>query len=143
MQLGAAYAGTAIENSMLGAAHSAANPLTARFGVIHGQAVGIVLPHVVRFNAQQPEAAAIYAELAKFAGLVDWSDRDGQAVEALIAELESLLQASQMQRSLSALNIPPSRLSELAEEAAGQWTAQFNPRPITAADFEAIYAAAL
>ena len=31
MQLGAAYAGTAIENSMLGAAHSAANPLTARF----------------------------------------------------------------------------------------------------------------
>ena len=48
-----------------------------------------------------------------------------------------------MQRSLSALNIPPSRLSELAEEAAGQWTAQFNPRAITASDFEAIYAAAL
>ena len=77
MQLGAAYAGTAIENSMLGAAHCAANPLTAHFGVVHGQAVGVMLPHVVRFNAQQPEAAAIYAELAKFAGLVDWSDRDG------------------------------------------------------------------
>ena len=55
MQLGAAYAGTAIENSMLGAAHSAANPLTAHFGIIHGQAVGIMLPHVVRFNAQQPD----------------------------------------------------------------------------------------
>jgi alcohol dehydrogenase class IV len=143
MQLGAAYAGTAIENSMLGAAHSAANPLTARFGVIHGQAVGVVLPHVVRFNAQQPEAAAIYAELAKFAGLVDWSDRDGQAVEALIAKLESLLQASQMQRSLSALNIPLSQLPNLAQEAAAQWTAQFNPRAITASDFEAIYASAL
>ena len=51
MLLGAAYAGTAIEHSMLGAAHSAANPLTAHFDVIHGQAVGMMLPHVVRFNA--------------------------------------------------------------------------------------------
>jgi alcohol dehydrogenase len=143
MQLGAAYAGTAIENSMLGAAHSAANPLTARFGVIHGQAVGIMLPHVVRFNAQRPDAAAIYAELAKFAGLAAWRDRTEQAVEALIARIKSLLQAGQMPPSLSALNIPPSRLPKLAEEAAGQWTAQFNPRPITTSDFEAVYAAAL
>ena len=143
MQLGAAYAGTAIENSMLGAAHSAANPLTARFDIIHGQAVGVMLPHVVRFNAQQPDAAAIYAELAKFAGLVDWRDRVEQAVEALIAQLESLLHAGKMAPSLSALNIPPSRLPELAEEAARQWTAQFNPRSLTATDFEAIYAAAL
>ena len=40
MLLGAAFAGTAIENSMLGAAHSAANPLTAHYNVVHGQAVG-------------------------------------------------------------------------------------------------------
>jgi alcohol dehydrogenase len=143
MQLGAAYAGTAIENSMLGAAHSAANPLTARFDIIHGQAVGIMLPHVVRFNAQHPEAAPIYAELATFAGLAAGRDRAEQAVEALIERIESLLQAGQLPRSLSVLNIPPSRLPKLAEEAAGQWTAQFNPRPITASDFEAIYAAAL
>jgi alcohol dehydrogenase len=143
MQLGAAYAGTAIENSMLGAAHSAANPLTARYGIIHGQAVGIMLPHVVRFNAQRPEAAAIYAELARSAHLAAWSDPAEQAVEALIGQLESLLQVAQMPPSLAALNIPPTELANLAEEAAGQWTAQFNPRPITASDFEAIYAAAL
>jgi alcohol dehydrogenase len=143
MQLGAAYAGTAIENSMLGAAHSAANPLTARFDIIHGQAVGMMLPHVLRFNAQQPEAAAIYADLARFAGLATWRDPTEQAVIALIARIESLLQASQLPLSLSALNIPSSQLAKLAEEAAAQWTAQFNPRPITASDFEAIYTAAL
>ena len=55
--LGAALAGMAIENSMLGAAHAAANPLTARYGVIHGHAVGLMLPAVVRFNAQDPEVA--------------------------------------------------------------------------------------
>lgn len=143
MQLGAAYAGTAIENSMLGAAHSAANPLTAHFGIIHGQAVGMMLPHVVRFNAQQPESAAIYAQLARSADLAAGSARAEQAVEALIAEIHSLLRVAQMPPSLSALNITRDEVAKLAAEAAGQWTAQFNPRPITASDFETIYAAAL
>ncbi len=53
MQLGAAYAGVAIENSMLGASHALANPLTATYGTAHGQAVGMMLPHVVRFNGEQ------------------------------------------------------------------------------------------
>ena len=143
MQLGAAYAGTAIENSMLGAAHSAANPLTAHFGIVHGQAVGIMLPHVVRFNAQQPESAAIYAQLARSADLAAGSAPAEQAVEALIAEIHSLLRVAQMPPSLSALNITRDEVAKLAAEAAGQWTAQFNPRPITASDFETIYAAAL
>src|SRR5262245_3859326 len=53
MLLGAALAGLAIENSMLGAAHAAANPLTTHFGIVHGQAVGLMLPHVIRFNASE------------------------------------------------------------------------------------------
>jgi alcohol dehydrogenase len=48
-----------------------------------------------------------------------------------------------MPPSLSALNITRDEVAKLAAEAAGQWTAQFNPRPITASDFETIYAAAL
>src|SRR5690606_489408 len=39
MQLGACFAGMAIENSMLGATHALANPLTAEYGVPHGQAI--------------------------------------------------------------------------------------------------------
>ena len=69
--LGAALAGLAIENSMLGAAHAAANPLTARYGVIHGHAVGLMLPAVVRFNAQDPEVAPLYHQLALQGGLID------------------------------------------------------------------------
>src|SRR5262249_50705683 len=64
MLLGAALAGTAIENSMLGAAHAAANPLTAHYGIVHGEAVGIMLPAVVRFNARDPAVRLAYAELA-------------------------------------------------------------------------------
>jgi alcohol dehydrogenase len=50
MQLAAFLAGAAIERSMLGAAHACANPLTARFGIAHGVAIALMLPHVVRYN---------------------------------------------------------------------------------------------
>jgi len=52
MQLGACFAGLAIEHSMLGAAHALANPLTANFGIVHGEAIALMLPHVVRFNGE-------------------------------------------------------------------------------------------
>src|SRR4051812_26778620 len=56
MQLGACLAGLAIENSMLGAAHALANPLTAKYGIAHGGAIAIMLPHVDRRNGQHVEA---------------------------------------------------------------------------------------
>ena len=50
--LGAHLAGAAIETSMLGAAHACSNPLTAKHGVQHGHAVGLMLPAVIRWNAE-------------------------------------------------------------------------------------------
>ena len=58
-----------IENSMLGAAHAAANPLTADYDIIHGQAVGVMVPHVIRYNAVQRDIAAVYRQLAIRCGL--------------------------------------------------------------------------
>ena len=51
MLLGAHLAGLAIECSMLGATHACANPLSARYGTLHGIAIALLLPHVVRWNA--------------------------------------------------------------------------------------------
>lgn len=134
MLLGAAYAGLAIENSMLGAAHSCANPLTAKFGVIHGQAVGVMLPHVIRFNVQDDAAKTSYETLAKHAGL--------SGVDALIETITGLLAQAGLKTSLAQLDVDPASFSELATKAAGQWTASFNPRAIKAEDFEALYNAA-
>src|SRR5919201_64522 len=61
MQMGAFLAGTAIENSMLGVCHACANPLTAHYGITHGLAIGIMLPHVIRFNARV--VGELYADL--------------------------------------------------------------------------------
>ena len=129
MQLGAAYAGLAIEYSMLGAAHSAANPLTAHHNVVHGQAVGIMLPQVVRFNAVEPAAHAGYSELCSAAGLRD--------VDHLVMRLEELLAACGLSARLS--NFGALDIAALAEEASRQWTATFNPRSITPSDFARLY----
>jgi alcohol dehydrogenase len=142
MLLGAALAGTAIENSMLGAVHAAANPLTARYGIVHGQAVGLLLPAVVRFNAHDPAARQAYAELASAPEIACASDGHEAAVHALVARLESLLNAADMPRSLADCGVKKSDIKSLAAEAAGQWTATFNPRPVTESDFVGLYESA-
>ena len=142
MLLGAAWAGTAIENSMLGAAHSAANPLTAHFGITHGQAVGMMLPHVIRFNAFDPLTSQTYTRLASCAQISP-SQTPAVASESLAHRLEQLLDLAGMPRCLKDFGVGDRDIPRLAKEAAGQWTAQFNPRPVSAADFEKIYAGAL
>jgi alcohol dehydrogenase len=143
MLLGAAWSGTAIENSMLGAAHSAANPLTARFGIVHGHAVGLMLPHVVRFNAQDPVTAARYAEIAYAAHLANPSESVEFAIDHLAQCLQQLLRQTHLPVSLKECGVRESDITQLATEASTQWTAQFNPRPVTTADFQALFSAAL
>lgn len=139
--LGAALAGLAIEHSMLGAAHAAANPLTARFGVVHGQAVGLMLPAVIRFNAAEPEVQALYTQMVMEAGLAHGGP--SSPADALADFLGRFRNETGLPESLSALNIGTPDLESLAQDAAGQWTAQFNPRTVTAADFVKLYRSVL
>lgn len=139
MLLGAAWAGEAIENSMLGAAHAAANPLTAHAGIAHGHAVGLMLPHVVRFNGSLPEIRRLYAELALAATLSRTGDPEEAATSVVAGWIESMLDLASLPRSLAGSGLARDALPALAEQAARQWTAGFNPRPITARDFQALY----
>ena len=133
MQLGAALSGLAIENSMLGAAHATANPLTARYTTIHGHAVALMLPHVMRINTSDSAAAEIYA------GFSEHLKRSGVTTLPLIDWVEQLVQHS----ALPALIVPACDLSVLAQDAAKQWTGQFNPRGLQVDDYVALYRRAL
>jgi alcohol dehydrogenase len=135
MQLGAHFAGVAIENSMLGACHACANPLTAHYGLTHGLAIGILLPHVLRFNA--PIAGPLYSELVYEAHLLN-GDRN-VAAESLARRVTELMQLAGLPTTLSACGIARGILPVLAEEAAQQWTGRFNPRPVTEADLLQLY----
>jgi alcohol dehydrogenase len=139
MLLGAALAGLAIENSMLGAAHAAANPLTAHYGVVHGQAVGVMLPAVIRFNAVDAQSRRAYAELASGTETNCASDGHAHACEELATRIDALLGLAQMPRSLAECGVERNAVATLAEEAARQWTATFNPRAVAKEDFARLY----
>ena len=133
MLLGAALSGLAIENSMLGAAHATANPLTARHNLVHGHAVALMLPHVMRYNAVDPAVSAIYARYSVLLReahvttlrLVDW-----------VAELVA-------HSAFPGVNGAAINLPALAQDAAKQWTGQFNPRALQIEDYVSLYRSAL
>jgi len=130
MLLGAHLAGTAIENSMLGAAHATANPLTARYPLSHGRAVALMLPHVIRLNGQAVDD--LYGELCADIQL------KGSAF-ALADHVEALCAMAGLPRRLADCQVAASDLPALAQEAAGQWTGTFNPLPLQEADFLRLY----
>ena len=131
MHLGAFYAGVAIEQSMLGAAHACANPLTAQYQLTHGVALAILLPHVVRWNTQKNDS--LYADL------VDSNIPPSQAGTRLAERLVELSRAGGFPTDLQTVGIPMNDLAELAESAGSQWTGTFNPRPFSESEALEVY----
>ncbi len=138
--LGAALAGMAIENSMFGAAHAAANPLTARYGVQHGHAVGLMLPAVVRFNSQDAEVAPLYHQLAVQGGLLEPGHVNGTpASERIAGFLRSYQRRTGLPQSLDGVEVSDGDIEALAADAAQQWTGTFNPRRVGTKEFVGLY----
>jgi alcohol dehydrogenase len=131
MLLGAHEAGIAIEQSMLGATHACANPLTAHHGTTHGVAIAVMLPHVVRWNADHVDDR--YRALLNICGVRLQPDRPMQAAERLASRLEELRRAGNLPGTLSDVGVLRENLQTLAADAATQWTGTFNPRPFDAA----------
>jgi alcohol dehydrogenase len=133
MLLGSHWAGAAIEQSMLGATHACANPLTARYGTVHGVAIALLLPSVIRWNSRHvPDR---YGELAESVGLP-------RRPEVLAAHVEELVAAGGFPDGLAAAGVAERDLPDLASEAAQQWTGRFNPRPFDESGALEIYKAA-
>ena len=125
MLLGAHLAGMAIECSMLGAAHACANPLTAKYGITHGIAVALMLPHVIQYNSQTVNDL--------------YQDLHPSSLHERIIELKTVAGLPEWLRSFE---ITREDLPELAKEAASQWTRKFNPRPVDEVELLKLYEAA-
>lgn len=126
MLLGAHFGGLAVENSMLGAAHACAAPLTSQFGIMHGVAVGLMLRHAVRWNRAASHNG--YDEL----GVPYLEDR-----------LSEMAESAGLPLTLGDVGVGEEALPRLAEEAAAQWPGKFNPRPLDVAGALEMYEWAL
>ncbi len=140
MQLGACFAGLAIENSMLGATHALANPLTAHYGIVHGQAIGLMLPHVIRFNGEQ--CGSWYRDLLEGTGGANGFPAPDSGVEGLADFVATLVRKAGLPQRLSACGVLAEKLPDMAKDAAKQWTGTFNPRPVSKPELLSLYQAA-
>jgi alcohol dehydrogenase len=137
MQLGACFGGLAIENSMLGAAHALANPLTATYGVAHGQAVSVMLPHVIRFNGETVNFW--YRDLLETTMELPGCPDPRHGAEGLAEFVTELLVHAALKTNLRDLGVERDKLPELAAHAAEQWTGRFNPRDVSQAELLSLY----
>ena len=134
MHLGAFYGGVAIEQSMLGAAHACANPLTARYQLTHGTALAILLPHVVRWNAAV--SGELYRDLVAEGMNMP---KDGHPGDQLADRLVAIGKAGGLPSSLRDAGVQKVDLLTLADDAGKQWTGTFNPRTLSATDALEVY----
>jgi alcohol dehydrogenase len=126
---------------MLGAAHALANPLTATFHIPHGKAISLMLPHVIRFNAET--VADWYNDLLEDTGGIEGFPLPDDGAEGLACFVADLSRKAGLKERLSDCGVTPGSLTEMAAQAAKQWTGTFNPRPVTAVELLEIYRRAL
>lgn len=142
MLLGACLAGQAFANAPVAAVHALAYPLGGHFHIPHGLSNALVLPHVMRFNAQV--AAPLYAELAPL--VLRRKLKPGnvsQLADQLIAELAAFSQRCGLPTRLCDVGVPHAMLERLADDAMLQQRLLVNnPREVSHRHALAIYQAA-
>jgi alcohol dehydrogenase class IV len=142
MLLGSMLAGQAFANSPVAAVHALAYPIGGHYKVPHGLSNALVLPHVLRFNAQvAPEA---YAELLPhvFPDLRAMDTAEAAAVQ-FAQSMADLSQACGLEQGLREMGIAREALPELARDAMNQTRLLVNnPRPVDEAAAMLIYEAA-
>ena len=154
VHMAATLAGMAFANAFLGICHSLAHKLGARFHLPHGVANALVLPHVIRFNADEtghrlsafprydrPQAIERYARAADALGLGGTTAED--KVERLAQAVERLREQVGMPATLQEAHVDEtffrSSLDSLAEQAFDDQCTGANPRAPLIADLRSIY----
>lgn len=141
MLLGSMLAGQAFANSPVAAVHALAYPLGGHFHIPHGLSNALVLPHVLRFNAEH--APEPYAEMAPFAFPELGAVASAERAAAFCDRLATLAADCGLPRTLREAGVSEDFLPRLAADAMKQTRLLGNnPRPLTEADALAIYAAA-
>lgn len=136
-------AGMAFTNAFLGLNHSMAHKLGAECHIPHGRANAILLPYVIKYNATKPTKFASfpkykeyvaderYAKIARRIGLCNQDTPVPEAVDALIAAIRKLMEATERPLSIGACGVNEaefmSRVEELSYRAFEDQCTTANP----------------
>jgi alcohol dehydrogenase len=129
LAIASTMAGMAFQNALVGCVHGMAHALGGMFGLHHGLANSILLPHGMRFNL--PVAAPRYREAAEAFGLDLRGKDDRQIGEMAIRAVEDFVAKIGLPRRLSEVNIPQESLEQAARLAVGDMAMRSNLRKVT------------
>ncbi|MET0899333.1 MAG: iron-containing alcohol dehydrogenase [Mycobacterium sp.] len=134
-------AGLAFTNAILGAAHAMSHQVGGLLDLPHGVINGILLPHVVRFNAEADPAP--FATIATCLGIADAGAPAAESALALADRLEILARQVGVPRSLGELGVREEDLPTLAVNALQDACMSTNPRPADTVQMLTLFRAAL
>jgi len=138
MLLGSLYAGLGLANAGVTAVHSLSYPLGGRYGVPHGLANTLLLPHVMAYNL--PGALEKFADIAEAMGEVTEGLSVRDAAELAVEAVENLIEDCGVYDTLEDLEIPEDDFEELAKIAMTvARPLENNPRKVTLEDAVDIY----
>lgn len=135
-------AGMAFTNAFLGINHSLAHKLGGEFNIPHGRANAILLPHVIRYNAQKPTKFATFPKYGKYVADYRYAQisrflnfggkTQEEQIESLIEAIKELMKKLNMPTTIADCGINEaeflSKLPDLAERAFEDQCTTANPR---------------
>ena len=134
-------AGLAFTNAILGATHAMSHQVGGLLDAPHGVVNGVLLPHVIRYNAQ--ESPERFVELARSAGLKVDGLPAIEAAEMLAEHVRDLADDVGVPRGLRELGVDESAIPRLALTTLDDACLSTNPRSASSADVEKLFRAAL
>jgi acetaldehyde dehydrogenase / alcohol dehydrogenase len=143
---GATIAGLAFSNAFVGVNHALAHAVGARFGIAHGRANALFLPHVLRYNSAVPSkfmpapgygAYVVPEKYAEMGRVLDLAGRDG-----LFERVDRLLEQLGMPPTIAAAGADEAAyraaMPDLAMAAFGDLSLRTNPRMPLVAELQAL-----
>jgi alcohol dehydrogenase class IV len=141
MAQGSLEAGMAFTNAILGATHAMSHQVGGLLDAPHGVVNGVLLPHIIRFNAQaSPER---FVPLAAASGIPTDGVPPGEVALILAERVRALADEVGVPKGLAALGVTEEVLPQLARTTLKDACLATNPREAGAADLEALFRAAL
>ena len=129
MQNAACLAGMSFTIAGIGLVHAMAHTVGALHKVPHGAACGILLPKVMRYNAEY--AVEPLAQIAQALGVSDPSKEPLANALAAADAVEALMKESGAPASLKDMGVPEDNLMNCAFHAIVDPCVIFNPRPVS------------
>jgi alcohol dehydrogenase class IV len=136
----AAMSGLSYINSGLGIGHAVCHSLGGRYGLSHGAANAVMIPHSIRFNLDA--AADRLAAAARAVGAAAADAADGAAAAAMLAAVDALAERLDTPRTLRDIGLPDGQIERIAEDVMGDPGAGSNPRPASFGEVVALLRAA-